>query len=184
MSSRLRSSWKPTVKRMKAPWYSGSIEDGEIIPSPLDLTRTFSTALTLTAMFLTSVQFSCSLSDSLWRHGLQHARLPGPSPTLGTFSNSCPLSRWCHPTISSSVVRFSSWLQSFPTSGSFPMSRFFASCGQSIWASALVLPMNIQDQFPLRLTDLISPQSKGLSRVFSNTTVQKYVSDIMLYKNY
>ena len=123
---------------------------------------------------LGSVQFSRSIvSDSLWPHGLQHARPPCPSPTPGVYSNSCPSSRWCHPTISSSVVPFSSCLQSFPASESSPMSRLFTSGGQSIEtsASASVPPGNIQDWFPLRLTDLISLQSKGLSRVFSNTTV-------------
>ena len=105
-----------------------------------------------------AVQFSCSvMSDSLQPHALQHARPPCPSPTPGVYSNSSPLSRWCHPTISSSVVPFSSCLQSFPASGSFPMSQFFASVGQSIGASpsASVLPMNIQVWFPLGLTDLI-----------------------------
>ena len=124
-----------------------------------------------------SVQFSCSVvSNSLWPHGLQHARLPCPSTTPGACSNLCPLSQWCHPTISSSVVPFSSCLQSFSASRSFPMSQFFASGGQSIGvsASASVLPMNIQDWFPLGLTSLISSQSKGLSRVFSNTTIQKH----------
>ena len=123
------------------------------------------------------VQFSHSVvSDSLWPHGLKHTRLPCTSPTPGAYSNSCPLSQWYHPTISSSVVPFSSCLQSFPASGSFPMSQFFTSGGQSIrvWASASVLPMNIQDWFPLGLTGLISLQSKGLSRVFSNTTAQKH----------
>ena len=107
-------------------------------------------------------------------HGLQHARLPCPLPAPGTYSNSCPSSRWCHPTILSSVVTFSH-LQSFPASGSFPMNQFFTSGGQSIRvsASAWVLPMNIQDWFPLGLTGWISLQSKGLSRIFSNTTVQK-----------
>ena len=126
-----------------------------------------------------SVQFSHSVvSSSLWLHGLQHARLPCPSPTPGVHSNSCALSRWCHPTISSSVVPFSSNLQSFPASGSFPMSQFFASGGQRIGvsASASVLPMNIQDWFPLGWTGWISLQSKGLSRVFSNTTVQSISS--------
>ena len=101
------------------------------------------------------------------------ARPPCPSPTPRVHSNSCPLSRWCHPTISSSVVPFSSCLQSFPASGSFPMSQFFASGGQSIGvsASASVLPTNIQDWFPLGCSGWISLQSKGLSRVFSNTTV-------------
>ena len=114
--------------------------------------------------------------DSLRPHGLQHARPPCPSPTCGVYSNSCPLSRWCHPTISSSVVPFTSFLQSFLASGSFPVSQFFTSGGQSIGvsASASVLPMNIQDWFPLGWTDLISLQSKGLSRVFSNTKVQRH----------
>ena len=122
------------------------------------------------------IQFSCSvLSNSLWPHGLQHARPPCPLPTPGAYLNSCPLSWWCHPTISSSVIPFSSCLQSFPASESFPMSQFFTSGGQSIGASATawVLPMKIQDWFPLGLTGLIL-QSKGLSRVFSNTTVQKH----------
>ena len=123
-----------------------------------------------------SVQFSHSvMSDTLWTHGLQHARLPSSSSTPGACWNSCSSSRWCHPTISSSVIPFSC-LQSFPVSGSFKMSQFFASGGQSIGvsASASVLPMNIQDRFPLGLTYLISLQSKGLSRVFSSTTVQKH----------
>ena len=122
-------------------------------------------------------QFSCSIvSDSLRPHGLQHVRLPCPSPTPRACLSSCPSSQWGHPTISSSVVPFSSCLQSFPASGSFPVSLFFASSGQSIGvsASASVLPMNIQDWFPLGLTGWISLQSKGLSRVFSNTTVQKH----------
>ena len=115
-----------------------------------------------------SVQLSCSvMSDSLWPHGLQHYRLPCPSPTPGAYSNSCPLSWWCHSTISSSVFPFSSCLQSFPASGSFPLSQFFTSGGQSIGVSASVsvLPMNIQDWFPLGWTGWISLQSKGLSRV-------------------
>ena len=122
-------------------------------------------------------QFSCSVvSDSLWPHGLQHAKLSCPSPTPGACSNSCPLSQWCNPTISSSVIPFSSCFQSFPAPGSFPMSQFFASGGQSIGASASasVLPMNIQDWFPLGWTGWISLQSKGLSRVFSKTTIQKH----------
>ena len=121
-------------------------------------------------------QFSRSVvSNSLWPHGLQHTRPPCPSPTPGVYSNSCPLSWWCHPTISSSVVPFSC-LQSLPASGSFQMSQFFASGGQSIGvsASASVLPMNIQDWFPLGWTGWISLLYKGLSRVFSNTRVQKH----------
>ena len=121
-----------------------------------------------------SVQFSRSvMSDSLWPHGLQHARLPCPSPTSGACSNSCPLSQWCYPTLSSSVGPFSSSLQSFPASGSFLMSQLFTLCGQSIVASASVLSVNIQGWFPLRLTSLIL-QSKGLSRVFSSSTVWKH----------
>ena len=111
-----------------------------------------------------SVQISHAvMSDSLQPHGLQHARLPCPSPTPGVYSNSCPLSQWCHPTISSSVIPFFSHLQSFPASGSFQMSQFFASDGQSIGvsASASVLPMTVQDWFPLELTGWISLQSKN-----------------------
>ena len=111
---------------------------------------------------------------TLWPRGLQPARLPCPSPPPGACSNLCPLSWWCHPTISSSFVPFSSCLQSFPAPGSFLMSRLFASGGQSIDASASVLPMNIQDWFPLGLTGLSPLQSKGLSRVFSNSTVLKH----------
>ena len=124
-----------------------------------------------------SVQFSLSVvSDSLRPHGLQHARPPCPSPTPGVCSNSCPLSQWCHPIISSSVIPFSSCPQSFPASGSFQMSHLFAWGGQSIGASAStsVLPMNTQDWPPLGWTGWISLQSKGLSRVFSNTTVKKH----------
>ena len=122
-------------------------------------------------------QFSRSVtSDSLRPHGLQLARPPCPSPTPGVYSNSCPLNRRCHPTISFSVILFSSHLQSFPASGSFQMSQFLTSGGQSIGVSAStsVLPMNIQDWFPLGWTGWISLLSKGLSRVFSNTTVQKH----------
>ena len=113
------------------------------------------------------------VSDSLWPQGLQHTRLPCPSQTPGACSDSCPLSQWCHPTISCFVIPFSC-LQSFPASGSFPMSQFFTSGGQSIGvsASASVLPVTIQDWFLLGWTGLISFQSKGLSEVFSNTTVQ------------
>ena len=123
--------------------------------------------------WLSSVRFSHSVvSSSLEPQRLQHAELPCPSPTPGAYSNSYPLSQWCHPIISSSVVPFSSHLQSFPTSGSFQMSHLFASGGQStgVSASASRLPMNTQDWFPLGWTGWISLQSKGLSRVFSNTT--------------
>ena len=117
---------------------------------------------TYTELKLEKVQFSHSVvSDSLWPHGLQHTTPPCPSPTPRVYSNSCPLSRWCHPTISSSVIPFSSNVQSFPASGSLQMSQFFVSGGQStgVSASALVLPMNIQGWFPLGLTDWISLQS-------------------------
>ena len=117
---------------------------------------------------------SLFVSDSLRPYGLQHARPPCPLPTLGVYTKSCPLSQWCHPTISFSVNSFSSCLQSFPASGSFPRSQLFTSDGQSVGVSApaSVLPMITQDIFSLGWTGLISLQSKGLSRVFSNTTVQ------------
>ena len=126
------------------------------------------------------------MSDPLWPHGLQHTRLPCPSPTPRVYANSCLLSQWCHPTISTSVVPFSSHLQSFPSSGSSPMSQLFTSGAQSIVisAAASVLPMNIQDWFPLGWTGWISLLSMGLSRVFSNTTLQKYqffVAQLSLY---
>ena len=130
----------------------------------------------ITFLSCPSVQFSHSVvSNSLRPHELQHTRLPCPSPTPRTYSNSRPSSQWCHPAISSSVIPFFSCLQSFPASGSFPVSQFFVSGGQSIGASASasVFPVNIQGWFPLGLTGLISLQSKGLSKVFSNTTVQK-----------
>ena len=124
-----------------------------------------------------SVQFSQSVvSNSLWPHGLQHARPPCPSQTPRACSNSCLLSWWCHPTISSSVFPFSSCLQSFPASGSFPMNQFFASGGQSsgVSASTSRLPVNFQDWSPLGWTGWISLQFQGLSGVFSNITVQKH----------
>ena len=124
-----------------------------------------------------SVQFSHSVvSNSLWPHELQNARPPCPSPTPGVYSNSCPLSQWCHPTISFSVVPFSSCPQSFPASGSFQMSQLFASGSQSIGVSdsVSVLPMNTQDWSPLGWMGWITLQSKELSRVFSNTTDQKH----------
>ena len=134
-------------------------------------------ACSLSPLQFSSLQFSPSVvSDSLQPHEPQHARPPCPSPTAGINTKPCPLSRWCHPTIWSSVVPFSSWPQSFPASGSFQMSQLFASGGQSIGVSAStsVLPMNTQDWSPLGWTSWISLQSKGLSRVFSNTTVQKH----------
>ena len=125
----------------------------------------------------TPIQFSYSvMSNSLWPHEPQHVRPPCPSPTPGVYPNPCPLSQWCHPTISSSVVPFSSCPQSFPASESFPMSELFTWGGQSIGVSAStsVLPMNTQVWSALGWTGWISLQSKGLSRVFSNTTVQKH----------
>ena len=132
-----------------------------------DLKGTHDTILYESYYQFSSVQLPV-LSNTLWPHGLQHARLPSPSPTPWACSNSCPLSQWCHPTISSSAIPFSSHLQSFPASGSFLMSQFFSSGSQSIWASASasVLLMNIQDWFPLGFTGWISLLSKGLSRVF------------------
>ena len=132
----------------------------------------------LTGQF-SSVQFSrLVMSDSLWPHGLQHARPPCPSQMPRDYSYSCPLSQWCHPTILSSAIPFSFCLQSFPASGSFPRSQCLTSGGQSTGVSALTsaLPINIQGWFPLGLTGLISLQFMGLSRVFSNTTVQKHQS--------
>ena len=126
---------------------------------------------------ISSVQLSQSvMPDSLWLHEPQHARPPCPSQTPRVYPNSCSLSRWCHPTISSSAIPFSSCSQSFPASGSFQMSQLFASGGRSIGVSAStsVLPMNTQDWSPLGRTGWISLQSKGLSRVFSNTTVLKH----------
>ena len=136
-----------------------------IVPTLLRLSSTFS-------------QFSsvAVVSNSLQPHGLQHARFPCPSPTPGACSNSCPLSQWCHSTISPSVIPFSSCLQSFPASEPFLRCQFFSWGVQNIEASASasVLPVNIQDWFPLGLTGWISLQSKGQSRVFSNTTAQKH----------
>ena len=133
---------------------------------------------------LCSVQLSYSvMTSSLWPHEPQHARPPCPSPTARVYLNSGPLSWWCRPTISFSVVSFSSCPQSFPASGSFQISQFFTSGGQSIGASASasVLPKNIQDWFPLGWTGWISLQSKELSRVFSNTTVQSITSSALSF---
>ena len=146
-------------------------------PSVLSQSTDFEcTASCIELALVTYFQFSsvALLYNSLQPHGL-HARVTCPSPTPRAYSNSCPSSRWCHSTISSSVIPFSC-LQSFPASGSFPMSQFFSSGGQSIgvWASSSVLPMNIQDWSPLGWTGWISLQSNRLSRVFSNTTVQKH----------
>ena len=138
---------------------------------------TFPPSVSHEVVELSLFQFSHSvLCNCLWSHGLQHARPPCPSPTPRVYSNSCLLSGWCHPTISSSIVPVSSPFPSFPASGSFPTSQFFASGGISVGisASASILPMSIQDWFPLGLTGWISLQSKGLSRVSSYTTVQKH----------
>ena len=137
----------------------------------------FAISMSLSVEQFSSVQFSRSVvSDSLQPHEPQRARPPCPSPTPGVHPDPCPSSQWCHPTISSSVIPFFSCPQSFPAPGSFPMSQLFASGGQSIGASAStsVLPVNTQDWSPLGWTGWISLQSKGLSRVFSNTTVQKH----------
>ena len=138
---------------------------GTAIPSLVQEDPTWLSA----AKSISSVSHSV-MSNSLWPHGLQHARPPCPSPTAGVYSQSCPLSQWCHPTILCSVIRFSSCPQSFPAPGSFPMSQLFPSGGQSIGASALatVLPINIQGWYSLGLTALISLQSKGLSEIFSS----------------
>ena len=124
---------------------------------------------------ISTVKFSCSvMSNALRPHELQHTRPPCPSPTPEVHLNSCSSSLWYHPTISFSVVPFSSCSQSFPASGSFPVSQLFTSGGQSTGVSTSVLPMNTQDWSPLGWTGWISLQSKGLSRLFSNTTVQKH----------
>ena len=135
----------------------------------------FSASFFIFSWILLLFLFNCSvLSYSLQPHGLQHARLPCPSQSPRVCSDSSPLSQWCHPTISLSLIPFSSCLQSFPASESFPVSQLFTSGGQIIGASASVLLMNIQGWFPLGLADLISLQSEELSRVFSNTTVWKH----------
>ena len=137
-----------------------------------------------TELIVHIVKFSHSaVSSFLQPYGLQHTRLRCSSPTLRTCSDSCSLSHWCHPTISSSVSPFCSCLQSFPASGSLPVSQFFASSGQSIGVSAStsVLPVNIQDWFPLELNGFISLQSKGVSRVFSDTPVQNISSLVLSF---
>ena len=158
-----------TFPNSMACWFHGWVRQGA---SSQNCIQMYSCTF---AQKVPSVLFSHSImSDSLWSRGLQHASLLCPSPTPGACSNSCPSSRWCHPIISSSVVPFC--LQSFPASRSFPVSQLFVSGGQSIGvsASASVLPMNIQDCFPLGWTVWLSLLSKGLSRVFSNTTIQKH----------
>ena len=148
-------------------------------PNPHVWTRCVLCPVNFFTSGLSSVQFSCSVMSNYFRpHALQHTRPPCPSPTPGVYPNLSPLSWWCHPIISSSAVPFSSHLQSFPSSGSFQMNQLFTSGSQSIGvsASASVLPINIQDWFPLAWTGWISLQSKGLLRVFSNTTVQNHQS--------
>ena len=165
-------SWEESLEKEKAT--HSSILAWRI-PWTEEHVRLQSTALRKNR--ISSVQFSCSIvSDSSRPHGLQHVRFPCPTPTPGVYSNSCPLSQWCYPTISSSVAPFSSRLQPFPALGSFSMSQLFASGGQStgVSASASVLPMSTQGWSPSGWTGWISLQFKGLSRVFSNTTVQKH----------
>ena len=162
----------PEFTQIHVHWVADAIQPSHSLssPSPPALSQFF-------YMIFSSVQFSRSVvSESLRPYEPQHARPPCPSPTPRVHPNPCPLSLWCHPTSSSSVIPFSSCPESFPASGHFQMSWYFASGGQNIGASALasVLPINIQDWFPLGLTGLISLSSKGLSRVFSNTTVQKH----------
>ena len=159
--------------RTEAAWH-GSVVETDLVGPP-DNILDDEMALCI-AVWNAWWLFSRSVvSDSLPPHGLQHAKLPCPSPSPRVYWNSCALSRWCHPTISSSVLPFSSRLQSFPASGSFPVSPSFAPGGQSVVAlpSEAVLPGNIQDWLPLGWTDWSSLQSKGLSRAFSNTKGQK-----------
>ena len=169
-------SLSPEWNFMKARIYVSFADTFPVPSTHINSLIMFYVVLYVVYMF-NLVQFSRSvMSYSLWLHGLQHTRPPCPSPTPGVYLNSCPLSQWCQPTISFSVIPFSSHLQSFPTSGSFQTSQLFRSGGQStgVSASASVLPMNTQDWSPLGWTGWISLQSKGLSRVFSNTTVQKH----------
>ena len=175
------SCWLSTTwSKFRVEWGTHSVLQGIWWDRPLNNWMFLEQMLrsqSLNLLISSSVQFSRSVvSNSLRPHGLQHARPPCPSPTPRVCSNSCPLSQWWHTTISSSVVLFSSCPLSFPASGSFQMSQFLASGGQSIWVSAStsVLPMNIQDWFPLGWIGWISLQSKGLSKVFSNITVQKH----------
>ena len=183
--SKNKASWASKPNSILFYWLKKHLTGGLLLGTNLKRSpATLHTAASISTLKLwwkwsnsSSVQFSRSVvSYSLWPQGLQHPRPPWPSPTLGIYPNSCPSSQWCHPTVSASVVPFSFCLQSFPASGSFPMSQFFESCGQSIVvsASASVLPMNLQDWFPLVCTGWISLQSKGFSRVFSNTTIQKH----------
>ena len=168
-STSLSSQVKHMPSKLPLPtWALSSKEDEDI------WTVDWALLMRMPGICFSSVSLVTQSYPTLQPHGQQHARPTCPSPTPGVYSNSCPLSRWCHPTISSSVVPFSSHLQSFPASRSFPMSQFFVSGSHNIGASASVLPMNIQAWFSLGWTGWISLQSKGLSRVFSITTVQKH----------
>ena len=167
-------SWNEHQHEMSTHRY---VQNSSVPSLPIEPSNQQTHTHTHTSLFLSSVQYSLSVvSDSLWPHELQHARPPCPSPTPGVHTNLCPSSQWCHPAISSSVVPFSSCPQSLPGSESFPMSQLFAGGGQSTGVSALAsfLPKNTQDWSPLGWTGWISLQSKGLSGVFSNTTVQKH----------
>ena len=173
--------WHSPFTCSQVPWHYASpiCQDADhfVLLHRLGTAQRYQSSGRIFAEILSSVQFSCSvMSDSLQPHELQHTRPPCPSPTPRVYSYSCPSSWWCHPAISSSVIHFSSCPQSLPASGSFPVSQLFAWGGQSIGvsASASVLPMNTQDWYHLGWTGWISLQSKGLSRVFSNTTVQKH----------
>ena len=171
-----RNQWIPACLPLSPPNTSPSPPTLQAYGGPDPIPRCLAVVHSDPSSYYFTVQFSCSvMSDSLWPNGLQHARPPCPSPTPRVYSSSCPLSWWCHPAISSSIVPFSSCLQSFPASGSFQKSQFFASGSQSIGVSAStsVLQMNIQD-WSLGCTGWISLQYKGLSRVFSNTTVRKH----------
>ena len=164
------SPWKARKVRIQNFWFE------EPVSSSISLSDQEASISLLSFSIRVSTQFSCSVvPDSLWPHKSQHARTPCPSPTPGVHSNSCPLIQWCHSAISSSVIPFFSCSQSLPASGSFPMSQLFAWGGQSIGVSVLasVLPMNTQDWSPSWWTGWISLQFRGLSRVFSSTTVWK-----------
>ena len=162
---------KPVNLKENQPWIFIGRSDADAEVSILGNCYVSLNLYVIWWLFSHSIMF-----DSLWPHGLQHTRCPCPSPTPRVCPNSYPLSQWCHPTVSSSVVSFSPCPQSFPASGSFQLSQLFASGGQSIGVSAStsVLPMNTQDWSPLGWTGWISLQSKGLSRVFFSTTVQKH----------
>ena len=175
---RLWRSWKSRISHFFPPLLTSLLCTTFSNPYSLSLTDYDYTIIVLDESSVFYIQFSSvsQLCPTLQPHELQHTRPPCPSPTPRVHPNLCPLSRWCHPTISSSVVPFSSCPQSFPASGSFQMSQLFALGGQNIGVSAStsVLPMNTQDWSPLGWTGWISLQSKGLSRVFSNITIQKY----------